>query len=121
MFHRKHAFLVLVLVVILALAGTGGAVAAITVGSGDDDDQTITGSALEECTAAALADYPGGAVTETEVGDDGAAYEVEVRLEDGTEVEVHLNENCQIIGHETDDDGPNDHDGADDDDGPDDD
>jgi hypothetical protein len=41
--------------------------------------------------------------TETEV-DDGAAYEIEIRREDGSEVEVHLNKNCQVIGQEADDD-----------------
>jgi len=56
----------------------------------------------------------GGTVTETEVGDDGAAYGVEVRLGDGSEVEVNLDENCQVIGQEADDDGPNDKDGPDD-------
>lgn len=53
-------------------------------------------------------------VTETEIGDDGAAYGVEVRLGDNSEVEVNLDENCQVIGQEADDDGPNDKDGSDD-------
>ncbi len=110
---HKRIFLVLGLVVILALAGTGGAMAYFTVASGDDEP--ITGSALAQCTAAALAVNPGGTVTETEVGDDGAAYGVEIRLQDGSQVEVHLNENCQVIGQEADDDGPNDSDGPDDD------
>ena len=95
----------------------GGAGAGIAVATGvGDDDQPITGPALAECTEAALAEHPGGTVTETEVGDDGAAYGVEIRLDDGSEVEVNLNENCQVIGQEPDDnDGPNDEDGPDDD------
>ena len=41
---------------------------------------------------------------------------VEVRLDDGTQVEVNLDENFNVIGQENDDDGPNDQDGPDDDD-----
>jgi hypothetical protein len=100
---------------ILALAAIGGALAAF---AGGDDDQPITGLALARCTAAALAKHPGGTVTETEVGDDGAAYGIEIRLGDGSEVEVHLNENCQVIGQEADDDGPNDQDDLNDEDDP---
>ncbi len=118
---RRRIVLVVGLVVILALAGTGAALAAVSGSGGGsgDDDQPITGAALAKCTAAALAEHPDGTVTETEVGDDGAAYGVEIRLADGSEIEVHLNKNCQVTGQEADDDdGPNDQDGSDDDDGP---
>jgi hypothetical protein len=54
-------------------------------------------------------------VTETEVGDDGAAYSVEVRLEDGSQVEVNLDEGFNVIGQAADDDGANDEEGDDDD------
>ena len=105
MIQRKRIFVVLGLVAITALAATGGVIAS-AVGGGDD--QPITGPALAKCTAAALAEHPGGTVTETEIGDDGAVYGVEIRLEDGSEVEVHLNENCRVIGQAAYDDGPND-------------
>ena len=42
-------------------------------------------------------------MTETEVGDDGAAYEVEVRLRDGSQVEVQLDDAFHVIGTEDDD------------------
>ena len=102
---------------VLAIGVIGGATGtgiALATGGGDDD-QPITGPALAKCTAAALAGHPGGTVTETEVGDDGAAYGVEVRLGDGSQVEVNLVENCKVIGQEPDDDGPNDKDGPNDD------
>ena len=38
----------------------------------------------------ALEHTGGGTVTESEIGDDGAAYSVEVRLADGSQVEVNL-------------------------------
>jgi len=113
MISRKRIFLVFGLAAMLAIAGLGVAMA--SGGGGDGDDQPITGPDLTKCTAAALAEHPGGTVTETEVGDDGAAYSVEIRLEDGSEVEVNLDGNCDVIGQEADDDGPNGVDGPNDD------
>jgi hypothetical protein len=102
------AFLALVgLMAISILAGTGGALATVAEAAGDDD-RPISGEARDKCIAAALAGHPGGTVMETEADNDGAAYEVEIRLEDGSQVEVNLNRDCQVIGQEADDDGPND-------------
>lgn len=85
--------------------GTGMALAAL---SGGDDDKPLTGPTLDKAVAAALELTGGGTVTETEVGDDGAVYSVEIRLADGRQVEVNLDENFRVIGQEVDDDGPND-------------
>jgi uncharacterized membrane protein YkoI len=98
--------------VALAVVG-GGAGAAIATGG--DDDKPLTGSALDQATAAALAHTGGGTVIETEVGDGGSAYGVEVRLPDGSVVEVALNADFQVVGQESDDDGPNDPEGVDED------
>jgi hypothetical protein len=92
-------------------AGTGIAVA----GGAGDDDQPLTGSNLDKAVAAALEQTGGGTVTETEAGDDGSTYGVEVRLGDGSQVEVNLDENFAVIGQEADDDGPGDEDGPGDD------
>ena len=113
MVFRKRIYWVVALVAVLAVAL--GAVTLTAVAQGGDDDQPITGPALEQATAAALAHTGGGTVTETEVGDDGAAYSVEVRLDDGRQVEVNLDENFNVIGQADDDDGPNDQDGGEDD------
>jgi uncharacterized membrane protein YkoI len=98
-------------VVIAGLAGGGAAWA--TAGGGDESP--LTGKALERATAAALAHTGGGTVTETESGDDGAAYSVEVRLADGRQVEVGLDSSFHVIDRSTDDDGSSDEDGASDD------
>ena len=95
----------------LALAVIGGTTGFAIANSGDD--QPLTGSALDKATAAALAHTGGGTVIETEVGDDGAAYGVEIRTPDGQVVEVNLDEDFRVIGSEADDDGA---DGAEDDD-----
>lgn len=88
----------------LAIAGAGGG------------EQPLTGSTLEQATDAALAHTGGGTVVETETGDDGAAYSVEVQLADGSQVEVNLDANFEVIGSEADDDGPGDEEGPEDDD-----
>jgi hypothetical protein len=95
-------------VVIVAGAGIG-----LAAGMGDDDEP-LTGSTYDKAVAAALAET-GGTVTETEVGDDGAVYSVEVRLDDGSQREINLDAEFNVIGSEVDDDGPGDDVGPDDD------
>jgi uncharacterized membrane protein YkoI len=92
----------LALTIALALALATAAIA-IAAGGGDDE-QPLTGSTRAKAVAAALDHTGGGTVVETEVGDDGAAYGVEIQLGDGTQVEVELDENFDVIGQETDDD-----------------
>jgi hypothetical protein len=93
----------------------GGVSAGIGIAASGGDEQPLTGSTLEQAQAAALAHTGGGTVTETETGDDGAAYSVEVKLDDGTQVEVNLDSDFQVIGQEADDDGPGDQEGPGDD------
>lgn len=90
--------------VAIALAAIGGG-AGIAIASSGDDDRPLTGADLDKATAAALAHTGGGTVVETEVGDGGAAFGVEVRLDEGTVVEVGLDENFEVIGQEADVDG----------------
>ena len=87
-------------VVVLGAAGGGAALA-----SGGDDDATdtpITGSAFERARAAALAHTGGGEVTGTEVGDEESLYEVEITLDDGSQVDVQLDEGFEVVGSERD-------------------
>ena len=94
----------------LALVAVGGAVVATT--GGDDDEVPITGEALERATTAALEHLGEGRVTETEVGDEESYYEVEVTLDDGSQVDVQLDEDFTVVGSEAD---QTDDEGADDD------
>jgi hypothetical protein len=94
----------------LAVATGAGFASAGEVG--DDDEAPITGDALRRASAAALAHTGEGRVTETEVGDEESLYEVEVTLEDGSQVDVQLDENFKVVGSEADEAD----DGADDDD-----
>jgi uncharacterized membrane protein YkoI len=87
----------------LAAAMAGGVAAAA---SGGDPDQQLTGATRDRAVAAALAATGGGTVLETEAGDDGAAYGVEVRLADGRQVEVQLDQAFRVVGREADEDRP---------------
>lgn len=91
-----------------AVVVLGGAGVAVAGGMNDDDatDTPITGSALERASQAALEHTGGGEVTETEVGDEEGYYEVEVTLDDGSQVDVHLDEEFNVLG--TEDDGSGD-------------
>lgn len=91
-------------------AGTVGAAGAL---SGDDDqNRPIPASELEQAEQAALEETGGGKVTETEVDDEESKYEVEVTREDGTQVDVQLDEDFQVVGTES--DGTDDESGSDD-------
>ena len=85
-----------------------GAVAA--TGVMDDNEQPITGEAYERATQAALAYTGGGRVTETEVGDEDSYYEVEVTLDDGSQVDVQLDVNFNVVGSKRDNDSKDDKD-----------
>ena len=91
-----------VVVVGLGIAATGIRLA--TAGN-DDTDTPISGDALKRATAAALAHTGEGRVTETEVGDEESLYEIEVTLDDGSQVDVQLDEQFNVVGSEADDDG----------------
>lgn len=95
--------------VLLVAAATGGAVA--LVAGDDEDDRPIPAADLEQAEEAALAETGGGTVTGSEVDDEESRYEVEVTLDDGTQVDVQLDADFQVVGTET--DGPGDPDDSD--------
>jgi uncharacterized membrane protein YkoI len=109
----------------IAVLGVGGAAIASAAGGSDSSsqpaqsaqaaedesgneaneapDQAISGgTALDKANAAALQHTGGGQVTETEVGDEESFYEVEVTLDDGSQVDVQLDRSFQVVGDEAD-------------------
>lgn len=100
---------------VIAIAAIGGGTGIGLATSSDDNDAPLTGSAREKAEQAALEHTGGGTVIETETGDDGAAYGIEIRKQDGTVVEVSLDENFDVMNGSPDDDGPNDQDSPNDD------
>jgi hypothetical protein len=86
-----------------ALVLGGGGVAAATVATDDDaTDEPIPGEALDRASETALEHIGEGEVTETEVGDEESYYEVEVTLDDGSEVDVQLDRSFHVTGTEGD-------------------
>jgi hypothetical protein len=88
----------------VVLVGGVGA-AAIAKDRADDDERPITGAELERATQAALEHTGGGRVTETEVGDEDSYYEVEVTLDDGSQVDVQLDREFAVVGSDADEAG----------------
>ena len=91
----------------LAIAAVAGGGLVIGLGAGDNE-VPITGPALQQASDAALEHTGGGRVTDTEVGDEEGFYEVEVTMDDGTEIDVHLDESFNVLGTETDGPGEDD-------------
>ena len=98
MTNRKKALIGGIAALAIAAGGTAVAVA----GGSDDAEAPIQGADLDKASAAALAHTGGGTVTETEVGDEESRYEVEVTLDDGSQVDVQLDGNFDVVGDETD-------------------
>jgi hypothetical protein len=90
------------IVAVLGAAGAGVAAAGGGSDSTEGPDVPISGAALQRASEAALAETGGGRVTGTEVGDEESYYEVEVTLDDGSQVDVQLDEDFGVVGRETD-------------------
>ncbi|NQX35054.1 PepSY domain-containing protein [Herbiconiux sp. VKM Ac-2851] len=85
--------------------GTGGPAdggddegAGAGAGSASVDPDDLQGEELEKASAAAIAEAGGGTVTDAETSDDADhAYDVEVRLDDGTEVDIDLDASFGVV------------------------
>jgi len=95
--------------ILLALGAAG-----IAYANGGDSEEQVTGPEAQKAKSAAIAAVGGGSVTEVE-RDDGngtGAFEVEVARDDGSQVEIHLDGDYNVVGRQADEDGPNDNDEA---------
>lgn len=100
----KHRIKLLISGTALAAAATMGTGVAIA-GSGGDDDATerpIAGEARTRAEAAALAATGGGRVTGTEEGDEESLYEIEITKDDGSQVDVQLDQDFKVVGTKVD-------------------
>ena len=97
----------------LALAVIGGGTG-LAIASAGGEEQQLTGAALDRATAVALEYTGGGTVIEAEAGDDGAAYGIEVRLDDGSVVDVALDANFNVVGGASENEGTAEEEGGDD-------
>jgi hypothetical protein len=110
----------LVIAAALAMLVALGAAGIAYANAGDFEEQ-VSGSDAQKAKSAAIAAVGVGTVTEVERddGDDGygtsGVYEVEVTRDGGSQLEVHLDGDYNVVGQESDEDGPNDNDGSNDD------
>ena len=101
---------------IIVIAAGVAAVAGIAFGATyaiGGSGEKVSGPAADDASAAALEVAGGGTVTEVETqdGDGPGTYEVEVKRDDGSQIEVHLDSDFQPLGTAADDDkgeGPDD-------------
>jgi uncharacterized membrane protein YkoI len=94
-------------IILSAVVATAAAVPALArAGNGDQDanetEKPITGPGLERASQAALDHLGGGRVTATEVEDEDSYYEVEVTLDDGSQVDVQLDQDFSVVGSDDD-------------------
>jgi uncharacterized membrane protein YkoI len=101
---------VITLTTAAAVAAGGTAIAGAAGGDDDATERPIPAGALERAKAAALADTP-GRVTETEVGDEESHYEVEVTRADGSQVDVQLDRDFDVVSSSADGEDPDDDEG----------
>ena len=95
-------------VAMLVLLGAGVAYATA------DDSSQPTGSNIDKAKSIALDQTNGGNVTGTEVGDEEGYYEVEVIKDDGSQVDVHLDRDFNVLSTPADHEGPDTKDGPND-------
>ena len=96
------------LAVALAMVVLAGAGVAYASASGDDSSEPqATGPGIEKAKSIALDYTNGGSVTGTEIGDEEGYYEVEVIKDDGSQVDVHLDRDFNVLST------PADHEGSD--------
>ena len=94
------------LALLVALGGAGIAYA----NGGADSEESLTGPDAQKAKSAAIAAVGGGGtVTEVERDDgdgtSGGVYEVEVTRDDGSQVDVHLDRNFDVLSAPTDHEG----------------
>jgi uncharacterized membrane protein YkoI len=82
---------------VLVLGAAGVAVAVTDPFDGNDNDR-LTGQTLDKASSAALAEVGSGTVSDAESSEDlDHAYEVEVTLDNGEDVDVHLDESFTVV------------------------
>jgi len=88
---------ILITIAALAALALGGAALAGATPSSVTGGDELTGSTLDRASKAALAETGGGKVTDSERDDDTGGYEVEVTKDDGSEIDVQLDEQFQLL------------------------
>ena len=81
-----------------------GAGVAYATGSDEDSSTRAGGAGIDKAKSVAL-EQVNGRVTGTEVGDEEGYYEVEITRENGSQVDVHLDKNFNVLATPADHEG----------------
>ena len=79
---------------VIVIGGGAGIAAAASSG---DSETPITGTDLQHASQVALTHTGQGRVTGTEVGDEESYYQIEVTLDNGSQVDVQLDKDFQFV------------------------
>jgi uncharacterized membrane protein YkoI len=94
--QKKNIWIIAGAAAVLVVGGAGIAVAATD--PFDNDNDRLSGATLDRASDAALDEVGEGTVTEAERSDDlDHAYTVEVRRDNGTEVDVELDKGFEVV------------------------
>jgi uncharacterized membrane protein YkoI len=100
-YAKKRNFLLAVVAALVMLL-----VAGVAYANGDHSSgQQPTGANLEKAKSVALDQTNGGHVTATEIGDEEGYYEIEVTRDDGSQVDVHLDRDFNVLSTPADNEG----------------
>ncbi len=91
--QSKSRIAIAVAAVIVIGGGAGIAAAA----SSRDSETPITGTDLQHASQVALAHTGQGRVTGTEVGDEESYYQIEVTLDNGSQIDVQLDKDFHVV------------------------
>ncbi len=113
MYQRAINVRTLLIAAALAMLVLVGASVAYATG-GESSEQQATGPGIEKAKSVALDHTNGGRVSGTEIGDEEGYYEVEVTRDDGSQVDVHLDRDFNVLSTPADNESPDDKDGPND-------
>jgi uncharacterized membrane protein YkoI len=99
--RNAKTLLIAVVAVTVLLIGAGVAYA---TSSTDDSTEHSTGPGMEKAKSVAL-EHMNGRVTATEFQDEEGYYQIEVTKDDGTQVDVNLDKNFNVISTPSDNEG----------------
>ena len=81
-------------VAVIVIGGDAGIAAAASSG---DSETPITGTDLQHASQVALTHTGQGRVTGTEVGDEESYYQIEVTLDNGSQIDVQLDKDFHVV------------------------
>ena len=84
-------------IVVAAVIVTGGGAGIAAAASSGESETPIIGTDLQHASQAALVHTGRGRVTATEVDDEESYYQVEVTLDNGSQVDVQLDKDFHVV------------------------